>query len=244
MPRTDVTIRTNDGECAASLHTPADGGAHPAVIVFPDAGGKRETFEVMADQLAAMGYTALLPDVYYRTPFEPFDLNTAFSDPEERKRLFGVMSALTPDRVIADTGAYLDFLAERPEVSGSAVGTTGYCMGGRHSLYAAGHYPDRVAASASFHGGQLAKADDPTSPHLLADRITASVVVAGAEKDDSFPPEQFDRLQKALVDAGVRHQIDVYPAAHGFAVPDNPTYDESAAERHWAALSDLYGRAL
>ena len=35
-----------------------------------------------------------------------------------------------------------------------------------------------------------------------------------------------------------------YPAAHGFAVPDNPTYDEAAATRHWQAMEALYASAL
>jgi carboxymethylenebutenolidase len=30
------------------------------------------------------------------------------------------------------------------------------------------------------------------------------------------------------------------PARHGFAVPDNPTYDADANSRHWAALRQLY----
>ena len=33
-------------------------------------------------------------------------------------------------------------------------------------------------------------------------------------------------------------------AAHGFAVPDNPPYDAAADERHWAAMTDLFGSAL
>jgi carboxymethylenebutenolidase len=47
-----------------------------------------------------------------------------------------------------------------------------------------------------------------------------------------------------LRDAGVVHTLVTYPAAHGFAVPDNPTYDEAAAARHWQALEDLYGSTL
>lgn len=104
----------------------------------------------------------------------------------------------------------------------------------------AGHYPDQVAAAASFHGGRLAATDDPDSPYLLAGRIRASVYVAAAENDVHFPPEQYQRLQQALITAGVRHTIDIYPAAHGFAVPDNPTYDAAADEHHWAALTELY----
>jgi carboxymethylenebutenolidase len=38
--------------------------------------------------------------------------------------------------------------------------------------------------------------------------------------------------------------VEFYPAQHGFAVPDNPTYDASAEERHWKALETLYGSTL
>ena len=74
--------------------------------------------------------------------------------------------------------------------------------------------------------------------------MRGTVYVAAAENDASCPPEQLERLEKALAGAGVRHTIETYPAAHGFAVPDNPTYDESADERHWTALADLYGSSL
>lgn len=245
MPRLDVTIPTPDGECAASLHTPDGTGPWPAVIVFPDAGGVRETFRGMADRLAGLGYAALLPDVYYREGgFEPFDMNTVFSDPRERKRLMGLVGSLTNDMIVADVGAFLDFLAGRPEVRGDGVGTTGYCMGGRTSLIATGTHPGRVAAAASFHGGRIAVDGDPNSPHLLAEKVDATVYVAGAENDDSFTPEQAALLDAALTAAGVRHTVEFYPAAHGFAVPDNPTYDAAAEQRHWESLERLYGATL
>jgi carboxymethylenebutenolidase len=38
--------------------------------------------------------------------------------------------------------------------------------------------------------------------------------------------------------------VEFYPAKHGFAVPDNPTYDAAAEDRHWKALEALYGSAL
>jgi carboxymethylenebutenolidase len=67
------------------------------------------------------------------------------------------------------------------------------------------------------------------------------VYVAAAENDGLCPPEQLDRLAKAYTEAGVAHTIEVYPGAHGFAVPDNiGPYDEALAERHWAALATLY----
>jgi carboxymethylenebutenolidase len=241
MPRLDVQIPAPDGLCPGTLHVPDGDGPWPGVLVFPDAGGVRETFGQMGDRLASMGYVALIPDIYYRAgEWVPFDVATLFTDQQERARLSGLAGALTNDRVIADSGAYADFLLARPEVSGPAIGATGYCLGGRMSLIAAGGLGGTIAAAASFHGGRLAVDGDPSSPHLLADRITATVYVAAATDDNTFTAEQADMLENALTDSGVRHTLEFYPARHGFAVPDNPTYDEAANARHWEALHQLY----
>ena len=241
MPRLDIQMAAPDGLCPGTLHVPDGDGPWPGVLVFPDAGGARETFGQMGDRLADMGYVVLLPDIYYRAgKWAPFDVATVFTDKQERARLSGLARVLTNDRVIADSGAYADFLLARPEVSGSAIGTTGYCLGGRMSLIAAGGLGRTIAAAASFHGGRLAVAGDPASPHLLADRITATVYVAGAANDSTFTAEQAELLQSALTGSGVEHTLEFYPARHGFAVPDNPTYDAAANARHWEALNQLY----
>ena len=239
--RLDVQIPTPDGRSHGTLHVPGVNGPWPGALVFPDAGGARETFRRMGDRLASMGYAALIPDIYYRAgEWAPFDVATVFTDQQERARLAGLASGLTNDRMIADSGAYADFLLARPEVTGSAVGVTGYCLGGRMSLIAAGGLGGKIAAAASFHGGRLAVAGDPSSPHLSAGRIAAAVYVAGAQDDDSFTAEQAGLLACALAEAGVDHTLEFYPARHGFAVPDNPTYDAEADARHWEALRELY----
>jgi carboxymethylenebutenolidase len=241
MPCLDVQVPAADGDSNGTLHVPEGDGPWPGVLVFPDAGGVRQTFSRMGDRLAGMGYVVLIPDIYYRAgQWAPFDVATLFSDDEERARMRRLAAALTNEAIIADAGAYGDFLLARPEVTGSAIGTTGYCLGGRMSFIAATGLGHKIAAAASVHGGRLAVADDPSSPHLAADRITATVYVAGAEDDGSFTAGQAALLESALTGAGVDHTIEFYPARHGFAVPDNPTYDTQAADRHWAALRDLY----
>jgi carboxymethylenebutenolidase len=244
MTQRNVTIDTPDGTCDASLHTPDGEGPWPAVIMFPDAGGVRPTFHAMAQRLADLGYAVLLPDLYYRLgPTEPFDMHVVFADPDERARLMSVAATVTKDAATRDTGAFLEFLADQPEVAAGKVGTTGYCMGGGLALNAAGRFPDRVGAAASFHGGNIASTA-PDSPHLLAESMSAVVYVAGAKDDASFDAEQFQRLSTALTAAGVEHTLTTYPAQHGFAVPDNPSYDVEAADRHWHALESLYGDTL
>jgi carboxymethylenebutenolidase len=245
VERLSVQVPAPDGVSNGTLHVPDGDGPWPGVLVFPDAGGPRETLRLMADRLAGMGYVVLVPDIYYRAgEWPPFDVATVFTDERERARMGSLSSALTNDRIIADSGAYIDFLLARSEVTGSAIGTTGYCLGGRMSLLAAGGLGHKIAAAASFHGGRLAVADDPTSPHLAAGRIAATVYVAGAIDDNSFTTEQAELLDAALTAAGVDHTVEFYPAHHGFAVPDNPTHDTAAAARHWAALEQLYRTSL
>ncbi len=241
MPQQTVLIRTDDGECSASLHIPAESGPAPGVIMYPDAAGLRDTFRSMGERLAGMGYVTLVPNIYYRSgDFPPFNISTLFSDPVERERLGAMTRTLNRAGVSNDAEAFIGFLTARDEVTGSAVGTTGYCMGGGLSLLAAGLQPHGVAAAASFHGGNLAADQNPDSPHLLASAIEAEIYVAAAQDDPSFPVEQLQRLDLALTDAGVGHVIETYPAGHGFAVPDNPTYDPSAEQRHWDALAQLF----
>ncbi len=151
--------------------------------------------------------------------------------------------SVTKAMAASNAGAFLKFLSQRPEVTGTKVGTTGYCMGGGLSLTAATQHPDRIAAAASFHGGHLAsEAPDSPPPNRRADHRSG---VCGCRRDDEwFPPEEAKLLEDALTDAGVDHMIETYRALHGFAVPDNPTYDRDAATRHWRALGDLFSATL
>jgi carboxymethylenebutenolidase len=245
MSRVDVDITTRDGVCPASVFTPATGaGPWPGIIFFMDAAGIRPVKWEMAQRLADDGYLVLLPDLFYRSgPYEPVVPAEAFADPEKRAAIMKKVYGLDRDKKVADAAAFIAYLAAHPDVKGDRFGVTGYCMGGNASLTAAGAFPERFAAIASFHGGNLAT-EDPDSPHRFVGEITGRVYVAGSIEDASFPEEQKVRLESALSDAGVPHIVETYQAHHGFAVPDMPAFDAAAAERHWSALKDLYATTL
>jgi carboxymethylenebutenolidase len=245
MTQRSVEIETPDGTCPAALSTPPGSQPRPAVILFADAGGMRDVIRDMGERLSSLGYVVLVPDFYYRIgPYEPIDGRTAFSTKESAAKVMGMMQGYTPDMAARDASAFVDYLEQVLETKAGGVGTTGYCMGGRLSLLAAGNLGSRVAAAASFHGGNLAKADDPDSPHHKAGAMKANVYVGGAIEDQSFPDEQKQLLEASLADAGVVHTIETYQAHHGFAVPDNPTFDADAAERHWEASATFFGSVL
>jgi carboxymethylenebutenolidase len=210
-----------------------------------DGMGIRPAMLAVGERLASNGYFTLLPDLFYRAgPYAPMDPRVIFSDPELRKMLMEKFFVhATMSNFISDTAAFLDYLAGSPDVKGGGIGTTGYCLGGRVSLLAAGTYPDRIIAAASYHGARLAN-DEPDSPHLLAAKIKAKVYVAGAIEDPSFPDDMKARLEEALTRAGVDHTIETYPAKHGWVLGDTPMHDATCAERHWQTLLALFESRL
>jgi carboxymethylenebutenolidase len=235
-----IQIGTRDGLCPAYVFRPAAGAPWPAVLVYMDGIGIRPPMLELGARLATYGYYVLLPDLYYRSgPYAPMDARTVFADPEQRRVLMDKFMALaTSANIMSDTGAFLDYLQKQADVQPGGIGVTGYCMGGRMALTAAGTYPERIVAAASYHGARLA-GDAPDSPHQLAAKIKARVYVAGASEDPSFPDDMKARLGKALTEAGVDHLIETYPARHGWVFRDTPVYDAAQSERHWRTLRAL-----
>lgn len=245
MAHERISIATRDGDCPAHIFTPQGDGPWPAVIFYMDGLGIRPTLFEMGQRLADGGYVVLLPDLFYRAgSYEPLEPKTVFATGNVREAIAHLFNSTDNRRAAEDTQAFLTYLETRPDVAGRKVGTTGYCMGGGVSLTVAGTYPDRIAAAASFHGGNLAT-DSELSPHRLASAIKGRIYVAGADQDNSYPPEMAERLERALTEAGVDHLCEIYPRAlHGWTMADFPVYDQAAAERHWRALFGLFDDVL
>ena len=245
--KTDVAIPTPEGDARAFVFTPdAGAGPWPAAILFMDAPAIRPAMFEIGERLAQAGYYVLLPDLFWRAgPYPPLDIVKAFAGDPEMGALFARLRASTDAaRQMTDTGACLDWLKTQSQVRPGKVGVTGYCMGGGIALRAAGTFPERIAAAASFHGGGQAT-DEPDSPHLLAPRITAKVLVAGAEEDRHFDAAQCERLDAALKAAGVEAEVSIWKGAkHGWVPTDMPVYNREAAERHWVELVALFDGAL
>jgi carboxymethylenebutenolidase len=112
-------------------------------------------------------------------------------------------------------------------------------------LRTAATHPDRIAAGGGFHGGSLAT-EAPNSPHLAAGSITAELYFGHADQDETLPPEQIERLSKALDTASVRYRAEVYAGApHGYTQSDLvDRYNADATEGHWRELVALFDRTL
>jgi carboxymethylenebutenolidase len=250
---TDVTIKTPDGTCdAAFIHPTA--GSHPGVLIWADAFGLRPSMRDIGKRIAAEGYSVLVPNPFYRVAKAPvFDNPSSFNfqNQADMAKLMPLMASINaPGSAEKDAVAYIEFLDAQSQVNkAKKIGTQGYCMGGPLVMKTAAVLPNRVGAGASFHGGGVVT-DKPDSPHLLAPKIKARMYFGIASNDDQRQPDQKNKLREAFAAAKIPTEIEVYPAKHGWCVPDMPAengvpiYSRSDAERAWAKLVALYKLAL
>ncbi|MFT3698620.1 MAG: dienelactone hydrolase family protein [Kofleriaceae bacterium] len=251
MNRSLIQIQTPDGPCTTEVVTPDGAGPWPAVIIFFDAAGLRPAQTRIAERIAKMGYLAVQPDLFHRSP--PISeliggevtlaaIQNLFRDESLRPKFFAgyYMPATNYDNLEKTIGAVLDHIEKRPDFKGH-IGTTGYCMGGNCAVRSATIFGSRIAATAGFHPGGLVT-DQPDSPHLRVGKIESRVYLGPAIGD--LPPEPEAKLKAAFDAGGVTYTIEHYDAKHGYAVDDADVYDRTAAEKHYKALEHLYKETL
>lgn len=243
-----IEIPTPDGVADGYAVYPSEEGQFPAVLFYMDGIGLRPTLVELAKELAARGYYVLLPNMFYRAGKAPVveygKLLAGVDTDRVRAKLMELVQSMTPESNERDARAFLAFIDAQPRVKPGKIAVTGYCMGGALALRTAAFLADRVAAAASFHGGNLAT-DKPASPHLLAGKIQAEVYVGHAKDDPSCPAEQQARLEQAFDAAGVKHQTEVYEAAHAWTMPDVPwAKNDEARAKAWSRLYELLDRTF
>ena len=248
-----VEVKTPDGTCDCMLIHPTT-GSHPAVLIWPDAGGLRPSMREIGKRLAAEGFTVIVPNPFYRVAkapvYETFE-NVNFQNQADMAKLRPLMASINAAGACEkDAAALVAFLDAQPQVNkAKKIGTQGYCMGGALVVKTAASQAERIGAGASFHGGGLVT-NNPDSPHLLAPKIKARMYFGVASNDDARQPDAKDTLKEAFAAAKVPAEIEVYPSLHGWCVRDmplaegKPIYNQPDAEKAWAKLVALYKAAL
>ena len=242
VTESEIEVTTPDGVCDSYFVHPAS-GAHPGVLIWPDAFGLRPAIRQMATRLAESGYSVLAVNQYYRTKKAPIAEGTDFG--ALRETLMPLMRSLSPETNVTDARrSSVSWTASRPSTATGRWARWATAWAVPMTMRTAAALPDRIGAGASFHGGGLVT-DQPDSPHLLVEKMTAHYLFAIAENDDQRQPEAKDVLRETFEAAGLPAEIEVYEGAmHGWCPPDTPVYHEAQAERAWSRLLALFERAL
>lgn len=175
------------------LARPQGRGPWPGVVVVHEAFGADEVMRRAADRLAAAGYLAVLPDLY--------------TEGGRMSCMIATMRAMWSGRgrAIADLEAARQWLLAQPDCT-DRVGVVGFCMGGGFALLLATRGYDAVAPNYGILPADLEGALDGACP-VVASYGGKDLPLRGAA----------DRLERALQEAGIPHDVQEYPdAGHSF----------------------------
>ena len=208
----------------------------PTVIIIPTVMGVQPLELGFAEKLVALGYHAVVADLFGRR----------FTPGVDKEAAFAAMGELRADRA-ALRERLLEILEEvrkRDHVQKDKVAVIGYCFGGQCALDVARSGAD-VAGVAAFHG-----LFDPCG--LPPQPIKAKVAAYHGWDDPMVPPEAVVALGQELTAAGADWQIHAYGhVGHGFTNPkaheigiEGVFYHEAAARRSWASLVNFLGEIL
>lgn len=249
MVERELLQPTADGDVRVFVSRPEqEGKRYPLCVLLMDAPGYRRELKRMARRLATAGFAVALPDLYHRSiaaGLAPDPQLVPDDAPDRREVVYRHMHAVSLATATVDLHAVLDAVADDPQIDATHIGLFGYCMSGPLALGLVPVFARQVVAAASIHGVRLFH-QGADSPHRGLPGSPAEIYLGCAEQDDWAPPSLIDALERWLTRAGVMHRIDWYPGTeHGFVFPEREgRYDELAAERHWAALNDLFARRL
>ena len=216
------------------------GEGRPGILVVHEWWGHGEYARSRAEQLAALGYTAMALDMYGdgKKAEHPEDAQKFMME------VFADMEAGTARFVAAKR-----VLEEHPSTDPGKVSAIGYCFGGAIVLGMARSGLD-LDLVASFHGSLGTQT--PAKPGA----VQARVLVCHGEADPLVKPEEVEGFKKEMADAKVDLTFIGFPGAkHAFTNPGATArgekfglplaYDAKADAESWAALekmlAEVYG---
>jgi carboxymethylenebutenolidase len=242
----DIVVPLPDGDAMpAALALPAEpaepavtaGRSRPGVVVIHELLGLNDDMRRIAGRFADAGYPTLVPDFLAGLGPKPICIARFAAG-------IGRPGSGEPYRRLASAQAWL---GSHPAVAGGLIGVAGFCIGGGFAiLYAVGA---DVAVVAPFYAAV------PEDPAAL--RGICPTVASYGGRDRVFGPTGA-RLETALTELGVEHDVKVYPdAGHAFMsrhgglvgrigrlLPSHNGYHEASAEDAWRRTLAFFDRHL
>ncbi|HZH25852.1 MAG TPA: dienelactone hydrolase family protein [Azospirillaceae bacterium] len=214
-----VQIQAKDGgSFNAYVARPSGGGPAPGVLVIQEIFGVNKVMRDICDDLAAQGYLAICPDLFWRQ--EP-GVDITDRSEAEWKKAFELFNGFDVDKGVEDLKATLAHLRTLPGCTGKA-GTVGYCLGGRLAYLMATR--SDADCNVSFYGVAIDSVLDE------AGNITKPLLMHVAEKDRFVPPDAQAKI-KAALSGNPRVELHTYAGQdHAFCREGGDHYDKASCE--------------
>jgi carboxymethylenebutenolidase len=225
-------VKTADGDMDAHVALPASGSG-PGVVVLQEIFGVGGYIKESADRLAALGYVALAPDLYWR-----IDRGIVHDHDEAGMgRAFETMQKLDFGLAVRDSIDALETLRALPEVTARRAGVLGFCLGGTLAFGVA--VQDDPDVAVCYYGSGIASALDD------GEQISCPVLFHFGGQDPYIPREQVDQVSAfAASRPGMECHVQE-DAGHAFDNHDAPMFHQpEPAARAWEITKDFLARTL
>lgn len=231
--RVNIAADTTTMQCFIAYNENKTGG-RPIVLVVPEWWGVTNFSKNKAKQLAALGYFALVVDLYG---------NGRIADnPKDAAKYAGGFYG-NPQMATGRIQAALARAKTYFQADSSKSAAIGFCFGGSMVLNAAklGMPLDGVV---SFHGGLQG-----VPP--VKNTVTSKILVLNGADDPFVPEKDITTFKKQLDSAGVPYTFKSYPGAvHAFTNPDATemgkkfnmpvAYNEQADKNSWNEMKEFF----
>ncbi len=218
-----VSFASNGDSCDGYLALP-ESGSGPGVIVIQEWWGLVDHIKGLADRFAAEGFVALAPDFFH---------GATTDEPDEAMRL---LMGLAMDRAAKDIQGASQYLASRDDVTGTGVGTVGFCMGGSLALWS-GALAEEVKVAVAFYPAMPWEKMSPTWGNF-ADK---AAMIHASEEDGTSAADGVQTAVKGIEAAGGDVEVYDYPGtSHAFFNDQRPeVYSKEHADAAWRRTLDL-----
>jgi carboxymethylenebutenolidase len=194
----DLVLESADGTRFAAFRALPEEGVSTGVVILPDVRGLYRFYEELALRFAERGYAAIAFDYFGRT-----------AGVDKRPNDWDYMplvQQLTPEQVMADTGAGIRHLFEHGCTS---VFTVGFCMGGSYSWLAIAFHSE-LKGAIGFYGR-------PSRVLQHVPELRAPILALQGGADEAISHEDNVEFEQALRAAGKEYElIEFEGAPHSF----------------------------
>jgi carboxymethylenebutenolidase len=231
MSENRLVVRTHDGGSMPAVIATPPSGAGPGLVVLQEIFGITPYLESRARDLAALGYVAVVPELYWR--LGP-NITTDETTEAGLQEAFGYFSKLDVPQAVDDAVAALEHLKSLPQTSGKA-GVLGFCLGGRLA-YEVGVQSDPDVVVSYYGSGIADRLED-------APRLTCPVIFQFGGADPYLPPEQAEQIRAAFSGHPKTEVHSHEGAGHAFDNRRAPIfYNEAAAAAAWPQTTEFLRR--
>jgi carboxymethylenebutenolidase len=218
-----VSVPLSEGQMEGYLARPEGDGLFPGVVVIHEAFGLNENIKDITRRFANKGYAALAVDLFRGRN----KVMCMF------RFIRAMRSAPFEHEGIQHLKASLTFLGEQPFADANRIGAVGYCLGGGLAI-AWACADDRLKVIAPYYG---------VNPPLEA--VKRSCPVVGSYPGNDFTTKAGGKLDQALAQYNIPHDIKIYPGAkHSFFNDTSRNHNADAAQDSWQRVLAFFNTYL